>query len=252
MAWNIVRAYRSFFSRRAAMRRPYQMARRPWLEQLEDRLAPATVTWTGGSGNWTTAGDWTDNLGVHRVPGANDDVVINRSVAVTVTIDTQSVGSLQIGAKAKVALSGGANVTLSGPVTNDGTIQLTSQSANTAGNLTYSGNVTITGTGVVQSDKLTGDVYPLIVPANSASTLTLGDGPYLEGTILNKGTIDAAGGYVVVNGTVLTNEGTLQATSGGYLEDFSTIDNTNGRILINSGVLYYGGNTSVIQGGVWS
>src|SRR5579862_3137909 len=62
---------------------------RPWIERLEERLAPATVTWNNAAGgDWDTASNWTDNLGVHRLPGATDDVAIanlNAGAAVTHT-----------------------------------------------------------------------------------------------------------------------------------------------------------------------
>jgi len=56
---------------------------RPRLEALEDRVLPSTVSWASStSGEWTTATNWSTGM----VPAAGDDVVINQSAAVTVTL----------------------------------------------------------------------------------------------------------------------------------------------------------------------
>src|SRR5579871_6538752 len=67
---------------------------RPRLERLEDRIVPTTDTWISTtSGLWSTAGNW--SLGA--APNATDDVVINTSPAVTVTLNgSASVKSLTI------------------------------------------------------------------------------------------------------------------------------------------------------------
>ena len=47
-------------------------ARYPFLESLESRITPSTMTWTGAvSGGWMTAGNWSSDT----VPQANDDLV---------------------------------------------------------------------------------------------------------------------------------------------------------------------------------
>src|SRR5262245_42822264 len=48
---------------------------KPWAEVLEDRTAPAVVTWDGGGGNfdWSTPANWSGDV----LPGAGDDVVID-------------------------------------------------------------------------------------------------------------------------------------------------------------------------------
>jgi autotransporter-associated beta strand protein len=58
---------------RTPTRREARPARRPTLERLEERLAPATRVWDGGSavdGNWTTAANWAGD--VAPVPGVDD------------------------------------------------------------------------------------------------------------------------------------------------------------------------------------
>jgi hypothetical protein len=53
------------------------------LEALEDRILPSTVSWiNASSGAWSTASNWSNG----SVPGAGDDVLINQSAVVTVTL----------------------------------------------------------------------------------------------------------------------------------------------------------------------
>ena len=48
------------------------------VEQLESRLAPANITWTGGAGtlNWTDTKNWS----TQTVPGLTDDATISTAV----------------------------------------------------------------------------------------------------------------------------------------------------------------------------
>src|SRR5262245_42874345 len=65
-------------NRKAASARPQAKptpnpSLRPWLEALEDRVAPATRVWDGGSplnSNWTTAANWVGD--VAPVPGVDN------------------------------------------------------------------------------------------------------------------------------------------------------------------------------------
>jgi hypothetical protein len=84
---------------------------RPWFELLEDRLTPSTVNWTGDSGSWSVAANWTDDMGVHRLPTAADDAVIGvAGVTITHATGTDTVQSLTISdnASATLELSGGS------------------------------------------------------------------------------------------------------------------------------------------------
>ncbi|MFO0841496.1 MAG: autotransporter-associated beta strand repeat-containing protein [Gemmataceae bacterium] len=62
---------------RPSRRSPAGARRGPGLESLEDRLAPATHTWTGASGtdlNWGTAGNWTGGAPAN---GEGGPIVLN-------------------------------------------------------------------------------------------------------------------------------------------------------------------------------
>src|SRR5688500_779492 len=66
-------------------------------ERLEDRNLLAIVTWIGSSLNpiWSSASNWRDDAGVHRLPGAADDVVIGPTAGYTVTHDAADADTVQ-------------------------------------------------------------------------------------------------------------------------------------------------------------
>src|SRR5436190_1716771 len=61
------------------------------LEALEERLAPATATWTGNgtTNNWSQAANWSTNT----VPGAADTVVFDSTSGKNATVDSSFAGS---------------------------------------------------------------------------------------------------------------------------------------------------------------
>src|SRR5258707_470096 len=77
-----------------------------WFEQLEDRLAPANVSWNVDvSGPWDVGSDWSTG----QVPTSADDVTINRAISgltITVRSGNQAVHSLQ--SNEALAVSGGS------------------------------------------------------------------------------------------------------------------------------------------------
>ena len=109
---------------------------RLWMENLEDRLAPATIMWNAGSGNWDDPTKWTGG----NVPGPGDDAVIDtNATAATITIlssDAESVNSLTTGANDQLTISGGS--------------LMIAATSNLAGALSMTdGSLTVTGTGAL-------------------------------------------------------------------------------------------------------
>nr|WP_294560768.1 Hint domain-containing protein [uncultured Rhodopila sp.] len=157
----------------------------------------ATYTWNNGTlGAWTEPANWTPS----GFPAAGDDaaIILSSQTAYTVTEDyTGTIANLQVGSKA----TGGTNVTLnfadsadltvSGTVSNEGTIVLSTTDALSFGSMLNDSLVVLQG-----------------------GTLT---GPLMDnGTIRGFGTIDgviAGGGYVNAAGGILSLTGFF-ATSG--------------------------------------
>jgi len=90
---------------RKKKRRP-ATRRRLWLEVLEDRIAPATVTWTNlAGGDWSKVGNWSTGA----LPGSSDDFVIptpNSGVFVTHSQNVADTAK-SLTASAPFTLSGG-------------------------------------------------------------------------------------------------------------------------------------------------
>ena len=120
---------------------------RPHLEALEVRAVPSTVSWISStSGAWTTAADWS----TLAVPGAGDDVVINESSTVTVTLAAStSINSLSVtGATLDVT---GGTLAVATNSSNDGSIQVQPGAhATFAGNYSQSsaGSLTLPAAGL--------------------------------------------------------------------------------------------------------
>jgi hypothetical protein len=189
---------------------------RPLLEAFEDRTLPSTVNWTGASGVWSVAANWTDaSDSSHHVPGAGDDAVI--STAVTVTHNsTDSVQSVSV-TTGTLEFTGGA-LTVSTTVSGSGPY-----------NLRGGG---LTGAQVASGTTLTG--------VNSGSTL--------NGVILNAGsTLDLTtvnGIYVYVqNGLTVNDTGTVKVGNSGGT-NYGQMLFTNTQTLGGTGSVVLGGSTN--------
>src|SRR5262249_56446616 len=118
------------------MRRP---SARPWLEALEERLAPATRVWDGGSplnSNWTTAANWVGD--VAPVPGVDDLEFPTTAARKTNTNDFVGATFLGLAFTGSGYTLGGNPLTLGGDLTTS-----TGPSSNTLTlNLTLNGDRT--------------------------------------------------------------------------------------------------------------
>src|SRR5262249_21068180 len=113
------------------------------LERLEDRIVPATISWTGpASGDWEAAANWTDtSSGAHRLPILTDDVFVGSGNTVTHSTGSDTIHSLL--SNGALALSGGA-------LTDTTTLEVTGTFTLRGGTLnqaTVVADTTITGTG---------------------------------------------------------------------------------------------------------
>jgi hypothetical protein len=192
---------------------------RPSCEQLENRLTPATIAWTGANylqdSNWSDGLNWAGNM----APAAGD-------VAYFTNSGTQSFASTVDTA-----------FTVAG-ISIDGTW---------GGSISVNAGLTVTGNFTLASGTFGGNGAVSI--AGRASTWT-GGGIYLgSGGFSNSGTltIDTASGNLAVNKSgTLTNSGTIKEKGGNNLFLY------NGAALSNSGTFDFTGDASVSTGGYGS
>ena len=133
------------------------------MELLEDRLTPATVNWINSSGgDWNTAGNWQDDQGVHRVPGAGDDTVINFS-GITVTHSTTAINSINsLNSKANVSIANGTLSIASASTTTDFTLS--------GGILTGAGTLTVSSAMTWLNGKMSGTGSTVIAAVREPAT----------------------------------------------------------------------------------
>ncbi|HXP60111.1 MAG TPA: hypothetical protein VN829_06440, partial [Dongiaceae bacterium] len=163
----------------------------------------ATVTWTGGSGDWSAPANWSSGA----LPGTNDDVVIGPGPAITVTHSSGSDAVSSIQSQQAFVLSGGSlavsasfqangGLTLSG-----GTLQNATVVATNAAPLVVNGSGTldeVTVNGVLD----VGNTY--------TANLTVTNGLVLNGTALvGNRTNSNYGGIQFAGSQTLSGSGTV-------------------------------------------
>ncbi|MBI2809125.1 MAG: hypothetical protein HYX68_29435 [Planctomycetes bacterium] len=189
---------------------------RPTLEYLEDRTAPATLTWNGPvNGLWSNAGNWLDEQGLPGVPGAFDSVQFNNTSVNASKIDANfagNVGRLDI-------LAG-----YSGTISLDRTLTVAFL---TQSNGAFAGpsSLTVTANGNLSGGILGGTGNPvtsnLIIPQNAS--LNVSNNVSLAGRIIqNSGTI---------NWDVNNADSVISTSDGGYINNLAP-----GRILLQGQV----------------
>jgi hypothetical protein len=231
------------------------------------RFRPFALTndnWKGGTGSWSVSGNWSAG-----VPSSSNAVFIDNGNAThsAVTLDINgSAGSLKIDSGDSLAISNNNQLTMSGNITNNGSITL-----NSGGNFTNliigASNVVLSGTGTLT---LGNNPNNLIFGSVAANKLTnqstiqgagnIGNG---QMALSNSGTINAnqtANALNIQTSNGVTNTGTLEATGGAALNlNGDTYTNTGGTILatgsgstvnLESGMTVNGGTLNGASGGV--
>lgn len=114
-------AFRSSRLERKSRRRSLSSLKRFAFQTLEHRFVLSAAAWTGASGgSWDVGSNWSTG----SVPAAGDDVTIDTSSAMTITIqsgESITVNSLTTGANDTLSLTG-ASVATKGDFTNNGTL----------------------------------------------------------------------------------------------------------------------------------
>jgi hypothetical protein len=260
--------------------RPVRRFRRPLLELLEDRRLLAQVNWAvDADGYWDVAANWVDDLGIHRLPAAADDVSIDRKAgkfAVTVRNGGQAARSLIIAGDERLAITGGTLTVAVESELKDFTLSGGTLVAN--GTLTCSGSATWSGGTLAGS---AGFVNAGTVTLDGPSAKYLGAAAALDnnGMILHRGAgpLTLAGNALLRNraggvydfqgdadltwgqtGTapVLTNEGTLRKSigsgvsvvSGDFRNEGGLIDVQAGQLQLQSTGTSTGGTFTVATG----
>jgi RHS repeat-associated protein len=205
----------------------------PFLEALEDRLLPSTVTWVGGSGDWSNPSNWSDGT-INRLPGPQDDAIINvQGISVTHGSGSDTVQSLTV--NDPLSLTGGT-LAVSG--------NLAVQNGNT---------LTLAGGTLTSATVLSGSTLSAVTNTfQTASTLS---GVTLDGTLNLSFTAFAAlvnvSGNLTLNGGTISMGGACQMTfvgsqtlggTGSVLFDTSSAGNT--------GLSVAGGTTLTIGAGI--
>jgi RHS repeat-associated protein len=221
-----------------------------YLEVLENRIAPATVSWIDAAGgDWDTATNWRDDQGINRLPGPNDDAVINVAGNVTIT-HSQDVSDTvnSVAASDPLTVSGGtlsvlgnfsdsSAVTLQGATLADATVAsgTTVTATNTTLNgVTFAGNLTVHGVLTVNQGLTLNNATVLLdgdMVFEGTGTQTLGttgqvifegglaqirseDGPLVVSSGISVINNNAGGGILGNPDEPLTLDGTVTASAG--------------------------------------
>jgi len=185
---------------------------------------PAVDNWNGGGG---ANNNWSDNSNWSNGAPSGQSVVIGLTTAATVEDDNASITALTLSHSGdSVGLANNTTLTVSGNISNAGTISLNSGGNNTA--LDIGANLTLSGAGSVVlgtggPNFITGASGTILTNASTisggggGSSDTVGNGNLV---LANTGTINAnvsAANLYVSPGGASTNTGTLEATGGGQL-----------------------------------
>jgi hypothetical protein len=127
--------------RRSQRRATASAAFQPRVEQLEHRLALATVSWVGGaSGNWAMGSNWSTGA----LPDAGDDVVIAGTVTVTHAVGSDTVNTISVGSGATLQVTGNSFISTNS-LSNAGSVLVGPGSALVAAYTQTGGTTTLQG-----------------------------------------------------------------------------------------------------------
>jgi hypothetical protein len=223
----------------------------------------ATYLWTGaaGDGNWSTAGNWNPDTGV---PGADDTVTIDLSVAGAINISNQAVLDLTINkfvtldVNDNTSFTFGAAGSAAATFANSGTLALNSTNDATV-LLVASPTLSLTGTGTVLLGNNTQNYIVAATAGNELNDVSnliegagqIGNGGDLKLLIGTAAVLDAnqsADIYLNTGTATTVNSGLMEATgAGGLWIETAVNSGTLGRITAAGANVYLQGGD--IQGG---
>jgi hypothetical protein len=223
-------------TRKAALpRRSSARKHTPRLESLEDRLAPAALTWDGGGGNnlWSNRFNWSND----QLPTSADDVTINvANPTLTIFQDTPAaVHSLKTENINALQFTGAGSLSLAAASSIDSGLSLN------AGTLTANDALTVNGPFSLSGGTLNGSST---VTVNGSLTWSGGTMSGTGHTVLN-GTASLTGSEVL-DGRALDNAGTATLTSGGSLnlQNGAVVNNLAGATFLLANINGVGGDAA--------
>ncbi|HMO16260.1 MAG TPA: hypothetical protein PKA83_19230 [Pirellulaceae bacterium] len=226
--------------------------------------AQTTAVWNGGTGIWSTSGNW--NPGV--IPnGALYDVYVDNGngIGSVVTMNQDvTMGRLTIDAGDTLNFGPSRWLTMAaGSFAGDGTITLNGSMALNNGQIRFSGNsqnYTLAGGGTLSLDG--GYLYSIGSNNSLTSSVSItGSGYISTGNFVNQGSITAQGasGISIAPTSTFDNQGTLTAAAGSnitfgagtYLNAGQTMkaDGANSMLNFNAAAVVRGGTLAGINGG---
>ncbi|HWL92154.1 MAG TPA: hypothetical protein VNT79_01345, partial [Phycisphaerae bacterium] len=205
--------------------------------------AEVDAFWTGGTGTWNTAGNWTPAVVPNNGAGGNTyHVLIDNSNAAdsVVTLDVpRTIDRLTISAGDELVSLNGPDLTFAvGPIVNDGLISWVSAGSTTE--LAFGASMSISGSGVLflgnNAQNFIDNIDTAFIPhlTNGTNHTVRGGGGIFNVTMTNDGLIDAdqpTPMTVDLEAGTNTNNGILQASGSGTLLITGTVwTNTDGLI----------------------
>jgi len=226
-----------------------------FMERLEDRCVPATVTWTNpGSGSWDNTANWSTG----QLPQPGDDVAISTAAAAAISLtsgDNISVDSLTLGVSDTFTIAHGSSLNLAassnlnGFLIDNGQIDVNGGTLQIAGGSVATGSINVAGGAqLLFAGVNTRTVFESGASITGAGTVQLNGSraEFVPGsTYTVTGTTDIAGGTLVLNGNATI--GTLIESSG-QLDGAATVAVT-GSTTWTGGVMAGPGSTDA-QGGL--
>lgn len=187
------------------------------LEPLEDRLAPAVVSWVNPvGGSWHNPANWSDGV-TNRLPGAGDDVVIpDLAGTQTITHDTGFTEIASLTSAEKFLLSAShlqvsGNVSVASGFTVSGRCQVFGG--------TYLADTTITISGDANSDLFGVTINGNVSVGGRISRLTILDGLTLNGVlVLSTGIREDATILQLAGTQTIGGTGTISTSGGGVIQ----------------------------------
>ncbi len=214
------------------------------LEQLDDRITPSAVTWTGGGDGttWSDPNNWLN----FAVPGAGDDVTIKSGTVIfsgtdTVNSLTVSGGTLETSG----TLTTIQGLTLSSTIDNTGTLTVGGAFTWTNGTLDGTGTTILNG-----PSSLSGGFFSMLtdqqVDNNGSATITDTNSFDIRnnavwnneaGSTLTLQGSGSIGNFFASASAAINNSGTVDVSAGSETASIAVPFNNSGIVDVQSGTL---------------